>query len=222
MSNFSGKSDFCDWCTMHNRPKDIVEKATIFMGNAKVSINKEHDLIPYYTNLISMMSSTPESQTIYLTQDSYIDTEEAEFLSTKIYTLIKLKRKANKEKATFDYAYVTAHWSLWTNDEKLVWLNLISIINVNPSIAKFHLNADYKKALFDIEQYLIPKYFYNVHDAMHTRYREQFIKFCSENGYQTFSWNAIDETKGEWHPLIRKMCFAVIDYRKMEKMENDK
>lgn len=228
MSRYSNKSDFCDWCCMHNTPKDIVEKATVYMGHAKIAVNEERDLIPYYTNLISMMTASSESQTIYLTQDSHIDTEEAEFLSTKVYHAIKWKRKADKEKAVFDYSFICNQRELWHgSDEKPVWNKIISTINANPEIAKFHLNKDYGKARYFIESYLIPNYFRGIHDKMHNYYREQFIEYCSENGYCTFSWNAktskVDyKDEGEWHPIVRDMCFAIADYYKMmEEFNND-
>ena len=219
MSKWTGKSDFCDWCEMHNSPQTIVEKATVYMGHAKLSINKESDLLPYYTNLISSMASNQEGQSIHLTQDSFIDIEEKEFLSTKVYSAIRWKRKADKEKVQFNYKYIQAQKDFWT-DELALWNKIISIMNKNPEIAKVHLNKEYRQALRYIEKFLIPEYFHDVHDGRHTRYREQFVKYCSENGYCAFSWNFETcevgyQNQGEWHPILRDMCFAIADYHKM-------
>lgn len=221
MSRWTGKSDFCDWCEMHNNPQTIVKKATVYMGHAKVAINKESDLIPYYTNLISSMTSNSEGQVINLTQDSFIDIEEGEYLSAKIYQIIKWKRKADKEKIKFSYNFIKAQKDFWSGEIEL-WKKLINIANLNPDVAKFHLNKDYRHALYEIGINLIPRYFHGVHDGMHTRYREQFVKFCSENGYCAFSWNFETgevgyQNQGEWHPIIRDMCFAIGDYHKMVK-----
>ena len=34
--NFTGKSDFFDWCNMYYTPETIIEKATVFLGDAEV------------------------------------------------------------------------------------------------------------------------------------------------------------------------------------------
>ena len=49
--SFTGKSDFFDWCNMHYTPETIIEKATIFLGDAEIKKDKPEDLIPYYTHL---------------------------------------------------------------------------------------------------------------------------------------------------------------------------
>ena len=228
MSHFTGRSDFCDWCEMHNNPQEIVEKATVYYGDAKVAINSPHDLIPYYTHLTAMIASDQDGkQTIHLSRDSWIDTEERQFLSHKIISAIKWCRKANKEKIKFDYDFCKKQKDFYVSqynsesDEK-VWKNIISILNARPALIKDHLNKDYRKACEFVEEYMIPAHFSGVHDEMHNRYREQFVKYCSENGYCAFSINFETgewgyQNQGEWHPVIRNMCFAIADYHRMMK-----
>ena len=64
--SFTGKSDFFDWCNMHYTPETIIEKATIFLGDAEIKKDKPEDLIPYYTHLIASAGCTPEKQSIFL------------------------------------------------------------------------------------------------------------------------------------------------------------
>ena len=110
MSRFTGKSDFCDTCTMHYEPKEIVERANIFMGNAKVHIQQERDLIPYYTNLISMMYSTKTDNglemSISLSEDSFIDSEERSRLSWRVANIISIARKCKRNKVPFTFEQV--------------------------------------------------------------------------------------------------------------------
>lgn len=90
--NFTGKSDFWDWCNMHYSPDFIIKNATVFLNNAKVSLTKEEDLIPYFTHLISAACCSGD-QMINLSKESYLDTQEKEHLSHIIYKAIKLFRK---------------------------------------------------------------------------------------------------------------------------------
>ena len=64
--SFTGKSDFFDWCNMHYTPETIIEKATIFLGDAEIKKDKPEDLIPYYTHIITSAGCTPEKQSIFL------------------------------------------------------------------------------------------------------------------------------------------------------------
>ena len=221
MSKWTGKSDFCDWCEMHNNPKEIVEKAKVYMGDARVAINNERDLIPYYTHLTASIATNPQGQSIHLSRHSWIDDEEKQFLSTKVIEAIQWARKAKKNKEKFDFNFCKKQKNYW-GDNDAIWKAIIARINEKPEVMKFHIDKDFRKACWFFEEYVIPHFFYGIHDAMHTRYREQFVKYCSENGYCAFSINFETgewgyQNQGEWHPVIRDMCFAIADFHKMEK-----
>ena len=85
--SFTGKSDFFDWCNMHYTPETIIEKATIFLGDAEIKKDKPEDLIPYYTHLIASAGCTPEKQSIFLSSRSWIDQEERERIAIMLYIL---------------------------------------------------------------------------------------------------------------------------------------
>ena len=40
MGKYTGKSDFFDWCNMHNKPEDVIKKATVFLSGAKITFEK--------------------------------------------------------------------------------------------------------------------------------------------------------------------------------------
>lgn len=218
--NFTGKSDFFDWCNMHYTPETIIEKATIFLGDAEIKKDKPEDLIPYYTHLIASAGCTPEKQSIFLSSRSWIDQEERERNAVMLYGMIKAARKAKKEKVAFDFDYYKSQKSYYGYADKAyiaLYKNAIDIINANPYIIKTHLPTDYRQALSYLGEYVIPRDFSNLHDAMHNRMREDFVRYATENGYGAFSCNGFTILKpGErYHPIVYSMSIMISDYYKM-------
>lgn len=218
--NFTGKSDFFDWCNMHYTPETIIEKATIFLGDAEIKKDKPEDLIPYYTHLIASAGCTPEKQSIFLSSRSWIDQEERERNAVMLYGMIKAARKAKKEKVAFDFDYYKSQKGYYGYADKAyiaLYKNAIDIINANPYIIKTHLPTDYRQALSYLGEYVIPRDFSNLHDAMHNRMREDFVRYATENGYGAFSCNGFTILKpGErYHPIVYSMSIMISDYYKM-------
>lgn len=218
--NFTGKSDFFDWCNMHYTPETIIEKATIFLGDAEIKKDKPEDLIPYYTHLIASAGCTPEKQSICLSSWSWIDQEERERNAVMLYGMIKAARKAKKEKVAFDFDYYKSQKGYYGYADKAyiaLYKNAIDIINTKPYIIKTHLPTDYRQALSYLEEYVIPRDFSNLHDAMHNRMREDFVRYAAENGYGAFSCNGFTILKpGErYHPIVYSMSIMISDYYKM-------
>ena len=211
MSKWTGKCDFCDNCEMIHNPQEFVEKSKIYLGDARVMIKEEKDLIPYYTHLISSACYNKESgNTIHLSRDSFINSEEREFLSWKIRDIISMFRKAKKEKIEVTLDYVKSQKYYWGNGEDFIWSALIDKIKNNMDLIKVHLPKDYRECSYFISEWLIPNYFYDIHDSMHNRYREEFIKFAHENGYGNFDEDGIH------HPIIWKMCADINEYYEMK------
>lgn len=218
--NFTGKSDFFDWCNMHYTPETIIEKATIFLGDAEIKKDKPEDLIPYYTHLIASAGCTPEKQSIFLSSRSWIDQEERERNAVMLYGMIKAARKAKKEKVAFDFDYYKNQKGYYGYADKAyiaLYKNAIDIINTKPYIIKTHLPTDYRQALSYLGEYVIPRDFSNLHDAMHNRMREDFVRYAAENGYGAFSCNGFTILKpGErYHPIVYSMSIMISDYYKM-------
>ena len=211
MSKWTGKCDFCDNCEMIHNPQEFVEKSKIYLGDARLMIKEEKDLIPYYTHLISSACYNKESgNTIHLSRDSFINSEEREFLSWKIRDIISMFRKAKKEKIEVTLDYVKSQKYYWGNGEDFIWSALIDKIKNNMDLIKVHLPKDYRECSYFISEWLIPNYFYDIHDSMHNRYREEFIKFAHENGYRNF------DEDGIYHPIIWKMCADINEYYEMK------
>lgn len=188
MSKWTGKSDFADWCEMHNNPEDIVKYGEVYLGNAKCEIKDEKDLVPYYTNLIAMMvcNKEPKHQVIHLSQNSFIDNEEADFLVWKIIESIKVARKAKKEKVPFTYEYLKN--KIYEADvEEVVYKQIIEQINHTPEVIKYHISNKYNDAHRFVVGWLIPEYFGHIHLPRFNLQRIAFLEFCRENGFKVYT-----------------------------------
>ena len=196
---------------MMHSPQEIIEKSKIYLGDARVMIKEEKDLIPYYTHLVALASYNKENgNVIHLSKSSFIDHEERDFLAWKVRDIITTFRKAKKEKIDVTLDYVKSQKYYWGNEEDFIWSALIDKIKNNMDLIKIHLPKDYRECSYFISEWLIPNYFYDIHDSMHNRYREEFIKFAHENGYRNF------DEDGIYHPIIWKMCTCVDEYYKMK------
>lgn len=211
MSRWSGKCDFCDDCEMIHNPQEIIEKSKIYLGDARVMIKEEKDLIPYYTHLVASACYNKESgNVIHLSRDSFINSEEREFLAWKIRDVIGAFRKAKKENVEVTLDYLKSKKYYLGDTENFIWLALIDKIKHNTDLIKVHLPKDYRKCSYFISEWLIPNYFNDIHDSIHNRHREEFIKFAHENGYRNFNEDGI------YHPIIWKMCADINEYYKMK------
>lgn len=215
MSKWTGKCDFADHCEMINNPQKIIENANVYMGNAKLAIKEPRDLIPYYTNIIGMMSSSNGHQEIHLALNSFIDDEEADMLSWRIYHAIKAARKCKKSK--IDFTIDSLKEQLAFDAQIDAWLMTIDIIKDEPDLIKIHLPTEYRKALRVIERDIVPHYFFDVHLDGANRKREEFVKYAAENGYKTF-----ENQEGEYHPLIWHMCWSIQQYKDMKNKYKEK
>ena len=210
MSRWSGKCDFCDNCEMIHNPQEYIEKSKIYLGDARVMIKEEKDLIPYYTHLVAMASYNKEiGNVIHLSRESFIDREEKEFLSWKIRDVITTFRKAKREKVEVTLDYLKSQKYYWGHSEDVIYLAIIDKIKNNMDLIKVYLPKDYRECNYFIIEWLIPNYFNDIHDSMHNRYREEFVKFAHENGYRNF------DEDGIYHPIIWKMCANIDEYNKM-------
>jgi len=215
MGKFTGKSDFQDWCEMHNTPDKIVKNAKIYLGDARVDIRNENDLIPYYTHLIAVMTGSNEGETIHLSSSSYLNTQEQEAVSWKVRDCIHYARKAKKEKKPFNWDYMKDKVFIGFSDGPEVYKQIIDIINNNPDIIKFHLPANYASNARILETFIVPEYFNDVHLKMYNYWRTEFVEFAKSNGYKTFTTtftNDMKQTGGIYHPVIWDMCYKISKY----------
>ena len=221
MSRFTGKCDFFDDCEMIRTPEEIVERSDIYLGDAKVEIKTPKDLIPYYTHIVaSACYNKDEGNTINLSKESFIDSEEKELLVWRIMDAIKFARKAKKEKKPFDLNYFKAERNdKFDTTPDFLWKKIISIVNGQPEIIKMHISKDYCVASRYITDWVIPNYFYDVHDPNHNRSREEFVKYCEEEGFSVIKdrGDYLERTEGIYHPVITRMCMKIEEYCRMER-----
>ena len=209
MGRYTGKSDFFDWCNMHNKPEDVIKKATVFLNGAKITFEKSEDLIPYYTHTIASMSCSKEKQFINLSKESYLDTREKERLSNFIYNSIILAQKAHREKKSFNLDFIKNqknYKALYSSGDDYILSSIVNKIKKYPELIKFPIKCD-----SIIKEYILPHYFDDIHDKTITSFKEDFIKYAEENGFATYKENTFT---GEYHPIIWNMSLDVAQYYK--------
>lgn len=206
---------------MIRTPEEIVERSDIYLGDAKVEIKTTKDLVPYYTHIVaSACYNKDEGNTINLSKESFIDSEEKELLVWRIMDAIKFARKAKKEKKFFDLNYLKSERNdKFDTTPDFLWKKIISIVNGQPDLIKEHISRDYRVASMYIAGWIIPNYFYDVHDPSHNRMREEFVKYCEEKGFSIIKDHGgkLERTEGTYHPVITRMCMKIEEYYRMER-----
>lgn len=211
MGKYTGKSDFFDWCNMHNKPEDVIKKATVFLSGAKITFEKPEDLIPYYTHTIASMSCSKEKQFINLSKESYLDTREKERLSNFIYNSIIWAQKAHREKKNFNLDFIKdqKNYKIYSSEDDYILSSIVNKIKKYPELIKFPIKCD-----SIIKEYILPHYFDDIHDKTITSLKEDFIKYAEENGFAIYKENVPIEEKGVYHPIIWNMSLDVAQYYK--------
>ena len=211
MGRYTGKSDFDDWCNMHNKPEDVIKKATVFLSGAKITFEKPEDLIPYYTHTIASMSCSKEKQFINLSKESYLDTREKERLSNFIHNSIIWAQKAHREKKNFNLDFIKdqKNYKVYSLEDDYILSSIVNKIKKYPELIKFPIKCD-----SIIKEYILPHYFDDIHDKTITSLKEDFIKYAEENGFAIYKENAPIEEKGVYHPIIWNMSLDVAQYYK--------
>lgn len=208
MGKYTGKSDFFDWCNIHNKPEDVIKKATVFLSGAKITFEKPEDLIPYYTHTIASMSCSKEKQFINLSKESYLDTREKERLSNFIYNSIIWAQKAHREKKSFNLDFIKdqKNYKIYSSEDDYILSSIVNKIKKYPELIKFPIKCD-----SIIKEYILPHYFDDIHDKITTSLKEDFIKYAEENGFAIYKENS---STGEYHPIIWNMSLDVAQYHK--------
>jgi len=210
MGRYTGKSDFDDWCNIHNKPEEIIKNATVFLGDAKLTFNKPRDLIPYYTHLIASMFKSDDKQVIYLSKESYLDTREKERLSNFIYNSIIWAQKAHREKKSFNLSFIKSqknYKALYSSEDDYILISIINKIKKYPELIKFPI-----KCSPIIKEYILPHYFNDIHDKAISSLKEDFIKYAEDNGFVTYKEKTYIGECGEYHPIIWNMSLDVAKY----------
>lgn len=90
MSRFSGKCDFADTISIYGIDF-IIKNCKIFQNKKELKLNK-HSIIKYFPYLVSSMGMSKDSGgTVYLTSESYIDSQNKERIKWYLEDLQKIK-----------------------------------------------------------------------------------------------------------------------------------
>lgn len=215
MSKWSGKCDFCDDVEMFSTPEEFVKTARVYLKGGLLDTSTPQKLVPYYTYIASTKAGSKDGWTMTLMNESWINIEEKQFISHRVIEAITWARKAKKEKSDFTFDYCKKQKYYYESQPELLKA-IVARINEKPDIIKIHISKNFREACNFIESWVIPNYFYDIHDSMHNRYREEFIKFAKKNGYAVFlPEDNFVTTNGEYSPIIYGMCRSVSEYYKM-------
>lgn len=107
MSKYSGKCDFYDTISLYGI--DYIKNSDVYVGsfstknrNHKIKINSSKDCIPYYPFIISCAGFNKDKSTIYLSDESWVDIEEKEWLNRWLAEILKEYDRCKRKKAPFD------------------------------------------------------------------------------------------------------------------------
>ena len=156
MSRYSGKCDVYDTIVMIHDIEDF-SKVNIYRHSEDVvplRIDSEKDLAPFYPFLTAMMVCCNGYMSVTLSDKSFVDIEEAEWLQWKLDDLQKYWRKCKRKKIPFDRdeAERLVSWRLGDKPEPHV-MELISRVEELGD-----------KATID-----------DIHDPIHDRMRQELL-----------------------------------------------
>ena len=184
---FSGKCDFydgviaihCDGDT--SKLEEFLSRTTIRMRGADgrehvVSVKNEKDAALYYPYLEAIAAfNIGKGNTIVLSSQSFIDSEEREVMGWYIEDVLRYWRKCKREKKTFDVDECVS--AVGYN-----WRNTYILEAVAEKVAK-----DGAKAKFD-----------DIHTPIHERYRREWFEELVRVGHP--EWFAFNWAFNEFFP----------------------
>lgn len=189
MSKYSGKCDFFD--TIEIQEWDSIKNAKIYHNSiGPLAVKEKKDLIPVYPYIVGAMTSSKDGAnerktTIYLSNKSYVDTEEKERLEGIVREVRYWQGKAKRQKKEFSFKYLKDNASLvWmTGDRETLYKEVIDRIKSTPKGKEVDL--------------------YGLHDSIHTHYRLVQMREAKDNGMLTHP-----EIISVTHKLIeyRRLC----------------
>ena len=179
MSTYSGKNDFYDsvveiHCNDDTKKlEEFLSRTHIFIRGADgrehlVVCTNEKEACKYYPYLtaIAVYNINKEYNTIILSSQSFIDSEEEEFISWKINSAYKYWRKCKRNKKVFDVdEFLKSVW--WSNQEEF-------------KIIAERVKEFGNKATFD-----------DIHDSLHEHFRRKWFEEMIRVGWETkqaFNW----------------------------------
>lgn len=187
MSKYTGKSDFGDIVEMHYSSKDVFN-GTVYINNSKIDFeNSEANLILYYPYLISSMSSIKNKDkshkiTIYLTNESYIDTREKEILFEYYLTLKDFWQNKIKYNNNLYNNKIFKKYNTFLDVEKMQEI-VFKLSTTMQDLKSIMLSTKLKKSYnYNVEKMLSDKVMEGFHLKYYQDRRKELIKDFEEKG----------------------------------------
>ena len=116
ISGFSGKCDICDHYGDYT--DDELKNIRFYVGRNPVPlrIDSQHDLAPYYPYLVCIASYNGGKGSCKMSEESFIDFEEAERLSWTLRDLKKYRRKCKRNGIPYDVEEAAKAVSLFRSE----------------------------------------------------------------------------------------------------------
>lgn len=180
ISVYSGKCDCYDTLVEINKITDF-SNTEIYAGSNRLiplRIDSQKDLMPFYPYLITMISSSKNGvDTVYLSDKSYVDKEEEEWLQWRLTQLKKYYRRCKRNHVDFDDK--KAIKKICVQDEPEDYEVKLTM----------RVKTDGEKATYD-----------GVHTPFHDHYRQKLYDDMVAAGYNKFKakiwcfgWRGFDE-----------------------------
>jgi hypothetical protein len=160
MSKFSGKCDFYDHIQIFGLDKILASK--IYVGDHTIiplRIDTEQDCIPYYPYLIGMSCTENGVGVIHLSNESFIDTEEKEYLNWILRDVLAYYKKCKRNHMLFD--------------EK-------EALN---KTYYFGIGEHHKEIIKRVAQFGVKATIDGIHTSSHDYYRYEMFEEMTNNGY---------------------------------------
>mgnify|MGYP007122054073 CR=1 FL=1 len=162
----SGKCDFEDTCCIYGE-QNIIDKYDVFVGDHTIiplKIETPKDLVAYYPYLTTMISYNGARGTIYLTNRSYIDQEEEEWLSRRLKDLVGYYKKCKRKQEPFDKDKALEMVTLFPHNPEKYQTELVNRVVEEGEKATIH----------------------GLHDSMHERMRKEWCELMIECGWEDY------------------------------------
>lgn len=221
MSQFSDKSDFGDTCLMHYSP-DRVSYANITISDVPLKVNSPRDLIPYYGNIVTSMSSSEDKMCINVSKTSRPRQREIDTISIFIDDYVQRWRRAKrkKEQVSFkDFEYpdlVTDRYIIWKRCEQHrdFLLKVFTPFAYRKDWMFSHINTEIIETLFS-----------DIHTSIGNFYRRNLLAYAAEYWGEQYTldkehwveWASSYDPSAGHNAALFQIQRATWDYDKMYK-----
>lgn len=221
MSKFSDKSDFGDTCLMHYTP-DRIAFATILIDDVPLKVNSPRDLIPYYGNIVTSMSSSEDNMCINVSKTSQPRHREIDTIGLFIDEYVQKWRRAKRKKEQVyfkDFEYptsVTDRYIIWKRCEqyKDFLLKVFIPYAYNKTWIFNHINTEIIETLFS-----------DIHTITGNYYRRNLLDYAAEYWGEQYTfdkehwaeWASSYDPSADHNAALFRIQRATWDYEKMYK-----